>query len=162
MYQFSFTAVALVLFGGFLLFARGLLPPRGFSWALVAWGGGILLFHVFGLAGRACLVVAGEIVSAETHCVQPYNNRCVTTYELIAASGTRTVYRAASNDQALARNLAAGSRIDKRPWRLDYTVDGTGVHDFPWAPYVAFSIVGAAMMAYGGARLHSGRRAKPR
>jgi hypothetical protein len=155
MHQYAFTALAVSLFGSFLLIARRLLPHRAFSYALVAWGALILLFQLFGLAGRARLKVTGRVLSFDVRCVQPYNNRCVTTYELLTDSGTRTTYSAGPTDQALAHDIHVGARIEKLPWRFEYTVDGIVIRDFPWVPYLAFVGVGAIMVVRGGTRLLS-------
>jgi hypothetical protein len=156
MHQYLFTAVALCLFSAFIVFAHRILPRRGFSYALVGWGALLLFFGILGVVGRARLAVGGRVLSSTTRCVQPYNNRCVTTYELVTDSGERATYRAGPTDQALARDLPVGAQIYKQRWSLDYTVDGAAVHDFPWVPYFAFAGIGAAMVFCGGKRIWAG------
>ncbi len=156
-----FLAVLVVLgFGVMLLLARRFASTSQFVGVLFMWGVPMLLFGVFGIFGRAAIAVSGTVVESTTACVQPHNNRCVTTYRIAPDStASRTTYKAGPNDQSLKRQLPVGTQIHKEPWSLGYSVDGTVVSDFPWAPYAVLIAFGSLMTVSGAVRAPAAYRA---
>ncbi len=154
-------AILIVLsFGVMLLLVRRFASTGQFVGVLLIWGVPMMLFGVFGILGRASIVVSGTVVESRTACVQPQNNRCVTTYRVVSESkASETIYKAGPTDQSLQRRLPVGTRIHKAPWSLDYSVDGLPVRDFPWAPYAVIIILGSLMTVSGAIRAPSAYRA---
>ena len=138
---------------GFLYLGYKRLPRRQFFEMLIIWGLLIAGFGLLGLFGRARIEVQGEILNVESNCGEPEVNRCTTTYTIQSDSGRSHEYRAVGTDQALALDLLKGSRIDKLPWELNYTVDGNRVYDFPSLSYIFLSVAGLGMIGVGGQRL---------
>ena len=89
------------------------------------------------LVARAWIDVAGRVISADTTCQQPYDNRCVTRYVVERADGSRAVYDAGPNDHSLRRRLPLGTVLVKARWELSYSIDGNQVEDFPRYFYIA-------------------------
>jgi hypothetical protein len=112
------------------------------SLALFLWGGTIYK--------RATVEVSGKVIEAETSCVQPDSNRCVTAYVLEDSSGGRQSYEAASNSHSLPLRLPVGTVIYKKKWKVDYSIDGQRVSDFPMWAYIG----GIAAAFFGGWRLY--------
>jgi hypothetical protein len=108
-----------------------------------------LVFSMNEFVSRAAIALDGRIVSAYTTCQQPYNNRCVTHYELLSADGSHVNYDAGSNDQSLKRGLPVGTHIVKRRWDLTYLVDDKLIDDFPSYAYSALSAFGISLVSSG-------------
>jgi len=111
--------------------------PNLAPFALLIW-----LFAGHEIYQRAAISLRGTIVSSETSCVQPYNNRCDTRYVVEAQDRTRATYIAGPTDESLERRLPVGTLIRKDKWALTYSVNNQKVSDFP----VVFYGVG---MAFG-------------
>jgi len=105
-----------------------------------------LLFAGSELYQRAELQLNGTIVSATTGCMQPWNNRCASTYVIEARDGSRQTYVAGSVDHALPRRLAVGTVVVKNRWVLSYSLNGRKIDDFP-----IFFYAGVAVLGLGGA-----------
>ena len=104
---------------------------KDITFALLAFG---VLFWIFAgseIYNRVAVDLDGTIVSSETTCMQPYNNRCVTVYVIEGANHLLTTYAAGPTDSDLVRRLPFGTKIVKHKWLLGYTVDKTQVNDFP-------------------------------
>src|ERR1035437_6530997 len=101
---------------------------------------GLLLSGLFtgGLVRRRALELSGVVVSSETKCHQPQNNRCVSTYVLRLPSGTEVTYRAASDDESLQRRLPVGTVLEKHAGVVSYRVNGVPVNRFPFIAYIFF------------------------
>ena len=80
---------------------------------------------------RAAIDLHGIVVSSETSCVQPQNNRCATTYVVETQLGVQKTYTAGPTDKALRRGLPVGTVLVKDKWRLSYSINGERVDDFP-------------------------------
>jgi hypothetical protein len=94
--------------------------------AMFLWGGEIYQ--------RAEISLNGKVVSSETKCVQPQNNRCATTYIVESLSGLRKTYVAGPNTHSLPRRLPIGTIVVKEAWKFDYSINGEHINDFPlWA-----------------------------
>jgi hypothetical protein len=83
------------------------------------------------LLARGWIELDGRVISSDTTCQQPHNNRCVTRYSLERRDGSQVIYDAASNDHSLWQRLPVGAVISKRRWELGYSVDGNQINDFP-------------------------------
>ena len=94
--------------------------------ALLIW-----LFAGHEIYQRAAVSLDGTVVSSETSCVQPYNNRCDTTYVVEGLDHTRSTYVAGPTDESLERRLPVGTFIRKDKWSLTYSVNGKKISDFP-------------------------------
>jgi hypothetical protein len=84
---------------------------------------------------RATIELHGKVVSSETSCVQPQNNRCATEYVVERNDHVQKRYVAGPTDKSLRRGLPVGSEIDKDKWALAYAIDGVPINDFPSAFY---------------------------
>lgn len=103
---------------------------------------------------RQRIEIDGVVVVSNTVCQQPHSNRCVTTYEILAAGATKpVVYKAGPNDHSLRRSLPAGTRLFKRKGTLSYEINGTLVDDFPRIPYFATAGVGIGLAVAGVIRV---------
>jgi hypothetical protein len=122
-------------------------------------GPALILFASNEVWSRSSIQVDGLVVSSDTQCEQPYNNRCVTTYILQSRqTGKKTEYQAASNDSSLRRYLPVGTRIHKVKGHLTYEINGQQVNDFPLYFYEVFLLVGLALVLSGFTRLFLQRR----
>ncbi len=84
---------------------------------------------------RAVIDLDGTVIYSATSCMQPYNNRCGTTYLLRARDGSEQRYDAGPTDKSLRRRLPVGTVLMKKKWALSYAVNGREVRDFPLAFY---------------------------
>jgi hypothetical protein len=92
----------------------------------------IWLFAGSEIFQRAKIDLNGKVISSETSCVQPLNNRCATEYVVEAASGDRKTYIAGPTDKALRQLLPVGTVVVKEKWSLSYAVNGVQINDFPF------------------------------
>ena len=99
--------------------------------ALSILPGLVLLFFGWQIYQRAEISLAGKIVSSDTTCNQPQNNRCVTTYVVEDASHSRETYIAGPNSHSLPKRLPIGTVVIKERWKLGYSVDGKYIDDYP-------------------------------
>jgi hypothetical protein len=91
---------------------------------------------------RVSIDLNGTIVSSETSCVQPANNRCATEYIVKSQDGSRHAYIAGTTDQALPRQLPVGTVVDKHKWSLSYAVSGQERRDSPMGFYSVILVLG--------------------
>ena len=107
----------------------------------------------FGLSepvSRLLIDIEGTVVESQTKCVQPHNNRCVTTYTLQPSNSLEPiVYRAGFTDQALSRYIKNGSHVEKRKWQLGYYVNGRYREDFPITFYLVISCLASVVFIQG-------------
>lgn len=80
---------------------------------------------------RASIALDGKVVSSETSCMQPANNRCATVYVVESKDGVHTEYIAGPTDHSLQRRLPVGTNISKQKWHLSYSINGTEIDTFP-------------------------------
>ena len=118
--------------------------PNLAPFALLIW-----LFVGHEIYQRAAISLNGTIVSSETRCVQPYNNRCDTTYVVEGQDKTRSTYVAGPTDESLERRLPVGTVIRKNKWSLTYTVDARNVNDFPLGFYGGLMVFGLLCALFG-------------
>jgi len=107
-------------------------------------GIGLMLF-LFGAAEifkRAVIDVNAKVVSADTSCIQPQNNRCFTHYLLRDLKGNISEYTAGPNDHSLRRRLPIATSIVKRRWSLNYLINDHEIRDFPSFAYGCFALLG--------------------
>jgi hypothetical protein len=112
--------------------------------ALLIW-----LFAGHEIYQRAAISLDGTVVSSETSCVQPYNNRCDTAYVLEGRDGAQSAYVAGPTDESLERRLPVGTVIHKSKWSLSYTVDARNVNDFPIGFYGGLMAFGLLCALFG-------------
>jgi hypothetical protein len=105
---------------------------------------------------RAEIEVDGQVISAETTCEQPYNNRCVTRYVLRTRTGSQVLYAAGPGDSSLQRRLPIGTWITKHKWDISYSIDGKRIDDFPLRFYFGILVVSAFVGLVRIARSNSG------
>ena len=111
---------------------------------------GVSGFFLDEIYQRAVIELHGTVLSSETRCTQPENNRCFTTYVVRDDTGNLQSYVAGPSDRALQRRLPAGTIILKNRWSLRYSIDGRAVNDFPIVAYggvILLSVVGAYWLA---------------
>jgi len=111
--------------------------------AVLAW-----LFAGSETYQRADLELNGTIVSANTTCMQPWNNRCATAYIFKARDGSRQRYVAGPTDQALPRRLPVGTVLVKDRWTLSYSLNGRKIDDFPILFYCGVLVLGLGGFAW--------------
>ena len=112
---------------------------------------GVLIF-TFALSepiARYSLAVDGRILSSDTTCIQPYNNRCVSVYSMEAPDGSRFLYRAASHDASLPIRLPVGTVIRKEKGTFTFRRDGEVVADFPLVAYAGLATGAMAVLGVG-------------
>jgi hypothetical protein len=109
----------------------------------------LLMFSGVELYGRAAIELDGTVVSSNTSCMQPQNNRCATEYIVESTNRARTMYVAGSTDKALQRWLPVGTRIVKHKWAFAYSVNGKPIDDFGLAGYLCIFAFGLCV-----SRLH--------
>jgi hypothetical protein len=120
--------------------------PNLMPLALLAW-----LFAGSEICQRAMIELNGTVLSSETSCAKPYNNRCSTTYLVVDKHGLRSTYVAGPTDESLERRLPTGTLIDKKKWSLAYSVNGRHIDDFPIGFYGTLIALGA-LCAWSGVR----------
>jgi hypothetical protein len=98
---------------------------------------------------RAAISLQGTVVSSETSCVQPYNDRCDTTYVVEAQDQTRSTYVAGPTDESLERRLPVGTLIRKDKWALTYSVNNRQISDFPIVFYGGLMAFGVLCALFG-------------
>jgi len=98
---------------------------------------------------RAAISLQGTVVSSETSCVQPYNNRCDTRYVVEAQDQTHSTYIAGPTDESLERRLPVGTFIRKDKWALTYSVNNQKVSDFPVVFYGGLMAFGVLVALFG-------------
>jgi hypothetical protein len=98
---------------------------------------------------RAAISLQGTVVSSETSCVRPYNNRCDTTYVVEAQDQTRSTYVAGPTDEFLGRRLPVGTLIRKDKWALTYSVNNRQISDFPIVFYGGLMAFGVLCALFG-------------
>jgi len=112
--------------------------------ALLIW-----LFAGHEIYQRAAISLQGTVVSSETSCVQPYNNRCDTRYVVEAQDQTHSTYIAGPTDESLERRLPVGTFIRKDKWALTYSVNNQKVSDFPVVFYGGLMAFGVLVALFG-------------
>jgi hypothetical protein len=112
--------------------------------ALLIW-----LFAGHEIYQRAAISLHGTVVSSETGCVQPYNNRCDTTYVVEGQDQTRSTYVAGPTDESLERRLPVGTSIRKDKWALTYSVNDRKISDFPIGFYGGLMAFGLLCTLFG-------------
>ena len=111
--------------------------------AVVLW-----LFAGSEIFQRADVELNGTVVSSETSCMQPANNRCATVYVVESQDRSRHTYIAGPTDKALPRRLPVGTVIGKAKWALSYTVNGKEFRDFPVGFYSGILGLGLLLAAW--------------
>jgi hypothetical protein len=124
-------------------------PAQGVTYgpvlfAVVAW-----LFAGSEIYERAAIELNGTVVSSETSCMQPANNRCATQYIVEAPGQLRQTYIAGPTDKALPRRLPVGTVINKDKWQLSYSINGREVNDFPVVFYSTILMLGLMCAVWG-------------
>jgi len=122
-------------------------PPVTYGpvlFAIAAW-----LFAGSEIYGRAAIELNGTVVSSETSCMQPANNRCATQYRVEAPGGSGQTYIAGPTDKSLRRRLSVGTVINKDKWRLSYAINGQAVNDFPVVFYSSILVLGLMSAVWG-------------
>jgi hypothetical protein len=124
-------------------------PAQGVTYgpvlfAVVAW-----LFAGSEIYLRAAIELNGTVVSSETSCMQPANNRCATQYIVEAPDRSRHTYIAGPTDKALPRRLPVGTVINKDKWQLFYSINGREVNDFPVVFYSTILMLGLMCAVWG-------------
>ena len=94
--------------------------------AILTW-----LFAGSEILQRATIELHGTVVTSDTSCVQPQNNRCATEYVVETDKHVKKTYIAGPTDKALPRRLPVGTVIIKDKWALSYSIDGIRINDFP-------------------------------
>lgn len=120
----------------------------------------VVLFYGCEIYQRAVISLNGRIVSSDTTCAQPENNRCSTAYVVEDASHSRRQYDAGPNDHSLPRRLPIGTVVVKEQWKLGYSLDGKYIDDYP----IGFEMGVVVVMFFFGWWLHlraGARRGKP-
>lgn len=97
---------------------------------------------------RAVVELNGSIVSSETSCMQPENNRCATKYVIEGHDHIRTIYIAGPTDKALPQRLPAGTEIVKAKWALAYSINGRRINDFPIVFYAGLLVFGLCCVGW--------------
>jgi len=97
---------------------------------------------------RAVIELNGVVVSSQTSCVQPQNNRCATTYVVEGPDKSRTTYIAGPTDKALSRQLPVGTMIAKKKWALAYSINGQRINDFPSIFYGTLLVFGLCLVGW--------------
>lgn len=110
---------------------------RGLVFAALIW-----LFAGSEIYQRAAIELNGTVVSSNTSCMQPQNNRCATEYVIEGSKQSRITYIAGPTDKALPRRLPVGTVIVKDKWALAYSINGQHIDDFPIGFYVALLVFG--------------------
>jgi hypothetical protein len=110
-------------------------PAQGVTYgpalfAVVAW-----LFAGSEIYQRAAIELNGTVVSSETSCMQPANNRCATQYIVEAPDRSRHTYIAGPTD--------------KDEWQLSYSINGREVNDFPVVFYSTILMLGLMCAVWG-------------
>lgn len=118
--------------------------PNLAPFALLIW-----LFAGHEIYQRAAIALDGTVISSETRCVQPYNNRCDTSYVVVGQDQKRSTYVAGPTDESLERRLPVGTVIHKNKWSLKYTVDARNVNDFPIRFYGGLMVFGLLCALFG-------------
>ncbi len=126
----------------------------GITGVTVVLGILLVVFSLTQIGYRLAIDLSGIITKAEK--VQsekgPLGNpqRYFTEYLVLHnATGETNHYRAKGNDVALSRNLEVGSEVEKKKWRLSYSVDGVVMEDFPTLFYGAILLVGSILLVVG-------------
>jgi hypothetical protein len=91
---------------------------------------------------RAVIQLDGTVISSQTTCVQPENNRCATVYIVEGLNGSKTTYIAGPTDHSLLRRLPVGTEIVKGKWSLNYSIDQKINKGFPTKLYFALLGIG--------------------
>jgi len=115
---------------------------RGQYRLLLAFGLMMSLLAASELYKRSIIQIDGTIISSETSCIQPANNRCSTVYIIERSDHSRIEYVAGPVDHSLRRRLPAGATIVKDKWALDYSIDGKPNEDFPTKLYLLLLGIG--------------------
>lgn len=97
---------------------------------------------------RAVIELNGTVVSSETSCIQPQNNRCATEYVIEAPNHSRIMYIAGPTDKALRRRLPVGTKIVKAKWALTYSINGQRINDFPIFFYGGLLVLGLCCVGW--------------
>ena len=108
----------------------------------------ICLFAGSEMFQRAKIDLNGRVISSESSCVQPLNNRCATEYVVETTSGDRKTYIAGPTDKALRRGLPVGTIVVKEKWSLSYAVNGVEINDFPFF-YKGMLLLGIGLALLG-------------
>lgn len=103
--------------------------------ALLFFGVMMSLLAASEIYQRSAIQLDGTVISSETSCVQPENNRCDTVYIVERSDHSRVEYIAGPVDHSLRRRLPVGTNIVKNKWALDYTINGVINRDFPTKVY---------------------------
>ena len=112
--------------------------------ALLIW-----LFAVHEIYQRAAISLRGTVVSSETSCVQPYNDRCDTVYVIEDLDRLQSTYVAEPTDESLERRLPVGTLIRKDKWSLTYSVNNRKISDFPIKSYSGLILFGVLCALFG-------------
>ncbi len=106
-------------------------PQQSITYGPIVLAVLIWLFAGSEIYQRAAIELKGTIVSSNTTCMQPWNNRCATTYVVRADDGSQYAYIAGPTDKALRRRLPVGTVIVKDRWAFLYSLNGQRIDDFP-------------------------------
>jgi len=109
---------------------------------LIAVAALVWLFAGNEIYQRAAVELNGSVVSSETSCMQPQNNRCATKYVVEGHDHIRATYIAGPSDKALPRRLPVGTEIVKAKWALAYSINGQQINDFPIVFYAGILLLG--------------------
>lgn len=104
-------------------------------------GASMLWFSASMVYARLSIDIQGIIVS-RTSLISPFNGNEFTDYCIQQVDGTPLVYQANETDYSLARDMPAGTFVSKLKWRLDYSVGGTEMDDFPKVFYSVVGLIG--------------------
>ncbi len=118
----------------------------------VVWGAALLWFSITTILTRARIELVGNIVAAEIVNPDPSRPgwRSKTVYTVQDGAGQPEVeYVAYGADPSLSRSLEVGSRVEKRRWSLDYSIDGETRRDFPTTIYWSLFLVAVVFIACG-------------
>jgi hypothetical protein len=101
----------------------------------------IVWFSASTVYARLSIDIQGVIVS-RTELTEPLHGNEFTEYYIQQADGAPLVYQAQATDYALSRDMPAGAFVSKLKWRLDYSIGGKEVDDFPKVYYSVIGLFG--------------------
>jgi len=114
----------------------------------------LVIGFVLGLIGtmntyrRASFTAQGTIVSSKSICLNGHQARCSSTYVLVKDGGVFETFVAEPAEYSFPKRLPVGTRVDKKKWRLTYSINGVEGGWYSAASSAGLIAFGVFMMIY--------------
>jgi len=93
-----------------------------------------------------------SLAGIRTICLNGHQARCSSTYVLVKDGGVFETFVAEPAEYSLPKRLPVGTRVDKKKWRLTYSINGVEGGWYSAASSAGLIAFGVFMMIYAASK----------